>query len=91
MKYEIKPELEKILKKLKKKDPVSHSAVMKKIREVVNCEDPDHYKPLLYDMKNKKRVHPTSSYVLVFEYDKQQQFISFLDYDHHDNIYKKNR
>ncbi len=91
MKYEIKPELEKILQKLKKKDPVSHNAVIKKIREVVNCEDPDHYKPLRYDMKNKKRVHPTSSFVLVFEYNKQQQSISFLDYDHHDNVYKKNR
>ncbi len=91
MNYEIKPELEKTLSKLKKKDPVSFRSLTNKIKEIVNSPDPDHYKPLRYDMKNKKRVHPTSSYVLVFEYDKQRQCIYFLDYDHHDNIYKKNK
>lgn len=87
MNYELKPELEKILGKLKKKQPVAFSAVMKKINEIVNSGDPDHYKPLRFNLRNKKRVHIMSSFVLVFTYDKQREFISFLDYDHHDVIY----
>jgi len=89
MNYELKPELEKIMLKLKKKDPVSFSAVMNKIKEVVNSGDPDHYKPLRYDFRNKKRVHIRGSFVLIFTYDKQREFISFLDYDHHDIIYRR--
>ena len=36
MKYELKPELEKVLGKLRKKDPVSFRAVMNKIKEVIH-------------------------------------------------------
>lgn len=90
MNYEIKPYLERILEKLKKKDPVSHQAVKRKIAEVVNT-NPEHYKPLRYDMKNLKSVHVMKSFVLIFTYDKQSDFLSFLDYDHHDKIYKKYR
>ncbi len=91
MNYELKPELEKILGKLKKKDSVAHKAILNKIEEIANSPDPDRYKPLRYGMKNKKSVHIVKSFVLVFEYDRQRQFLSFLDYDHHDNIYKKYR
>ena len=86
--YEIKPYLQKILKKLFKKDKVAYESVMKKIEEVVNCDDVEHYKNLRYDMKDRKRVHVASSFVLIFSYDKGKNFVSFLDYDHHDDIYK---
>ena len=86
--YEIKPYLQKILKKLFKKDKVAYESVMKKIEEVVNCGDVEHYKNLRYDMKDRKRVHVASSFVLIFSYDKGKNFVSFLDYDHHDDIYK---
>jgi len=62
--YEIKPYLQKILNKLFKKDKVAYEAVLKKIEEVINCEDVEHYKNLRYDMKDKKRVHIASSFVL---------------------------
>ena len=89
MNYEIKPDLEKILTKLKKKDLVAFQAVMKKITEVVECGNPEHYKPLQHDMKNKKRVHILKSFVLIFSYDASSGLITFLDYDHHDNVYQK--
>lgn len=86
---EIKPHLQKILKKLFKKDKLAYEAVMKKIREVVNSPNVEHYKNLRHDMKDKKRVHVAGSFVLVFSYDKTKDFLSFIDFDHHDNIYKR--
>ena len=87
--YDIKPELSKILKKLFKKDKDAYEQIINKIDEIIKCQDPEHYKPLRYDLKNKKRVHIKKSFVLVFSYDKHKNFVSFLDYDHHDNIYNK--
>ena len=86
---EIKPNLQKILKKLCKKDRVAYAAILKKIEEIITCDDVEHYKNLRYDLKDKKSVHVVSSFVLVFSYDKGRDFVSFLDYDHHDNIYTK--
>ena len=85
--FEIKPELSKKLAKLSKKDKNSYAAVMKKIQEVFESPDVEHYKNLRYDMKESKRVH-IGHFVLVFSYNKSKNFISFEDYDHHDNIYK---
>ena len=86
--FEIKPNLKKILVKLFKKDRNTYGAVMDKISEVVNSADPGHYKNLKYKLKELKRVH-IGHFVLVFSYDKQKDFLSFVDYDHHDNIYKR--
>jgi len=44
---EIKPELQKVLSKLCKKDKKTYEAVMKKIEEIL--QNPQHYKPLKYD------------------------------------------
>ena len=41
-------------------------------------------------MKYLKRVH-IGHFVLIFSYDKSKDFVSFEDYDHHDNIYEWNR
>jgi len=90
MNYELKPHLEKILEKLKKKDQVAHQAVKAKIIEIVNT-NPEHYKPLKHNMKTIKSVHVMKSFVLIFTYDQRADFLSFLDYDHHDNIYRKYR
>jgi YafQ family addiction module toxin component len=89
MNYEIKPKFQKILKKLKKKDPSTYKAVMDKIKEIIKSDNPDHYKPLKYDLKNKKRVHPTKSTVLVFSYDMETDLLSFENFDHHDNVYSR--
>ena len=84
--FEIKPELNKKLVKLSKKDKNRFEAVMNKIDEVVSSGDVEHYKNLRNDMKDSKRVQ-LGHFVLVFSYDKSNDFVSFEDYDHHDNIY----
>ena len=84
--FEIKPILEKKLIKLSKKDKNFYEAVMGKIQEITESADIEHYKNLRYDMKSSKRVH-IGHFVLVFSYDKSKDFLSFEDYDHHDNIY----
>ena len=86
--FEIKLELSKKLAKLSKKDKNSYEAIMKKIQEVFKSANIDHYKNLRYDMKESKRVH-IGHFVLVFSYDKSKDFLSFEDYNHHDNIYSK--
>jgi len=84
--FEIKPELDEKLVKLSKRDKKSYQAVMNKIKEILTCIDVEHYKNLRYDMKDSKRAH-IGHFVLVFSYDKAKDFVSFEDYDHHDNIY----
>ncbi len=84
--FEIKPELEKKLVKLFKKDKLTYKKIMKKIYEIINSQDIEHYKNLRYDMKDSKRVH-IGHFVLVFSFDKSKNLVSFEDYDHHDNIY----
>jgi len=86
--YEIKPSLQKTLHKLSKKDKVLYEQVIKKIDEIINSYDVEHYKNLKYDLKDSKRVH-IGHFVLVFGFDKTTNIISFLDFDHHDNIYKR--
>ena len=84
--FEIKPGLKKKLVKLSKKDKNRFEAVMKKIDEVISSGDVEHYKNLRQDMKDSKRIH-LGHFVLVFSYDKTNDFVSFEDYDHHDKIY----
>jgi len=86
--FEIKPELERILKKLFKKDKNMYGQIMKKIEEIVDSYDVEHYKNLRYNMKDSKRVH-IGHFVLVFSYNKKLNFVAFEYFDHHDNIYKR--
>jgi mRNA-degrading endonuclease RelE of RelBE toxin-antitoxin system len=53
--FEIKPKLEKKLKKIEKKDPEMFKAVREKIKEII--KKPYYYKPLRYDSKGLRRVH----------------------------------
>jgi len=86
--YEVIPYLQKILNKLSKRDKNLYEQVLAKINEVINSQDVEHYKNLRYNMDDKKRVH-ISHFVLVFKFIKEENKIVFLDFDHHDNIYKK--
>jgi len=84
--FEIKLELNKKLIKLSKKNKSRYEFIIKKIEEIINSNNIEHYKNLRYDLKKSKRVH-IGHFVLVFSYDKEKDFVSFEDYDHHDNIY----
>ena len=84
---EIKPDLERKLRKLQKKDKTQLTAIRDKIAEVIR--NPFHYKNLRHDLKTFKRVHIAKSFVLVFHVNEKENKVEFIDYDHHDNIYEK--
>jgi len=86
--YEIKPSLQKVLTKLSKKDKTTYEKVLKKIEEIINAQSIEHYKNLRYDLKDLKRVH-VGRFVLLFGFENSTNTITFIDFDHHDNIYKK--
>ncbi|MDD4983958.1 MAG: addiction module toxin RelE [Candidatus ainarchaeum sp.] len=88
--YDVHPHLRKILQKLKTKDKIRLKIIKNKMDEIISSteETIENYKPLRYNLKNQKRVHIDKSFVLVFSYDKKEKLITFLDFDHHDNIYK---
>jgi len=84
----ISEHLQEILKKVFRKNRILYEQIMNKIDEIVNCEDVEHYKNLKHNMKDSKRVH-IGHFVLVFQYDKFQDSIQFMDFDHHDKIYSR--
>ena len=74
--------------KLEKKNQALYDQLKKKINEIIQVSEIDHYKNLRYDLKEFKRAH-VGSFVLVFKYNKQKNFVYFDDFDHHDKIYKR--
>lgn len=75
-----------LMRKLSKKDKALYEQLIKKIEEIKNSYDLEHYKNLRYNMKDSKRVH-LGHFVLVFQFNKATNTIYFDDFDHHDNIY----
>jgi mRNA-degrading endonuclease RelE of RelBE toxin-antitoxin system len=73
----------KKLSKLKGQDLFN---IMNKIEEILNCQDINHYKNLKYNLKKYKRVHVNNSYVILFF--GEDEIVYFVDYEHHNNIYK---
>lgn len=71
------------------KDKKKAIIINKKIKEIINNDNNsiDRYKNLKYDLKNLKRVHIDKHFVLIFEVDKEKNFILFLNFDHHDKVY----
>ena len=81
--------LKKSLSKLYKKDRTRYEAILKKVEEILTCEDIDHYKNLRKPLQHLKRVHIDTSFVLTFRYEKREDTVHFYDCDHHDHIYRK--
>lgn len=88
-KFEIEEKLHKILQKLFKKDSKKYEIIWRKIWEMANSGNVEHYKNLKHDLKEFKAVHIDKSFVLIFKYRKADNIIIFYDFDHHDSIYKK--
>ena len=80
--YKFSEELEKILKKLKKRDLIIFERVQDKIKEIIL--NPEHYKPLQNVLAGKRRVH-VGSFVLMYKIN--DKVIIFLTLEHHDNAY----
>jgi len=88
--FDISDELKLIIMKLAKKDKKKVEIINKKIKEIINCDNVsiNHYKNLRYDLKEFKRVHIDKNFVLTFKVDLANNFILFVDFDHHDRVYK---
>lgn len=85
--YEIIPSLQRTLNKLSKKDKKTYEAVMNKIREIL--ENPQHYKPLKYNLSGERRVHIMKNFVLKFEVDEINKNVTFIFFGHHDEAYRR--
>lgn len=89
--FDLSDELKFVIRKLIKKDKKKVEIINKKIKEIVNNDNStiDRYKNLTYGLSNLKRVHIDKSFVLTFKVDKTENFILFVDFDHHDNVYER--
>ena len=87
-KFDIEKKLHNILKKLFKKDRIKYEIIWKKINEIINVPDVEHYKNLRAPLQDFKSVHIDKSFVLTFKYDKANDKVLFYDFDHHDNVYR---
>lgn len=89
--FELSDRLKAIIEKLRRKDHYRAGIVYKKIKQIIDSDEAtiEHFKNLKHGLSDRKRVHIDKSFVLTFSYDKKRKFILFLDFDHHDNIYKK--
>lgn len=72
-----------VLKRLKKKKDV-YRRLEEQMDKVTN--NPFFGKPLRNVLKNRRRVH-VDPYILLYEVYNSK--ITFLDFNHHDKIYKK--
>jgi YafQ family addiction module toxin component len=83
--YTLKPSLQKKIDKIASKDSKHLNLIIKKIEEI--CANPLRYKSLKYALKGLKRAHVNKHFVLIFEI--KQNNVDFIDYHHHDYIYKR--
>ena len=81
------PVVDRIFKKLAKKDKNQLLATDKKIKQLQ--ENPFIGKPLHFPLQNMRRVHILKSFVLVYDIQDKEKTITIRDYDNHDNIYRK--
>lgn len=73
-----------VLLKLAKKNRHLFSEIQTQITKILR--EPTVGKPLRHVLKNRRRLH-VGSFVLVYEFHNGE--LRFIDFDHHDKIYKK--
>ena len=84
---EIKPTVDKIFKKLSKKDKERLLMTYKKIQEI--RPKPNHvYKHLHPPLQNFSRVHIDSHFILIFSIDHANEIVTIYYFGHHDEAYK---
>jgi len=79
-------EVESALKKLKKRNKDIFDRIENQIIKILR--EPNIGKPLRHTLRNRRRVH-VGSFVLIYEF--HQGELRFIDFDHHDRIYKKSK
>ena len=81
----VRKNLDKKLKKLKKKDRNKLEKINNKVKEIL--KNPHRFKNLRKPLQEWKRIQ-IGSYVLCFSVDNNSGIVTLEDYDHHDDIYK---
>ncbi len=79
------PGVQKEIEKLCKKDKIRYEYIKKKLK--IMAEQPEIGKPLRNVLKGKRRIQ-IGSFVLIYEIDKNDNKITLLTFDHHDNAYR---
>jgi YafQ family addiction module toxin component len=82
---EAREHVDRIFKKLAKKNPNQMEIVARKIQEML--EDPHRFKPMHFPLGGMRRVH-FGSFVLLFSIDEQRKTVILEDYEHHDRVYR---
>ena len=83
---EIKPELDRKLIKLFKKDRKRYEIIIKKVDEII--KNPQHYKNLRVPLQYLKEVHIDSHFVLTFSVDESTKTVTLEDYEQHNKIFR---
>jgi len=81
---ELREAVDRIFRKLFKKDKVSFEYINKKILEI--RENPYHFKPLKKPLQNFRRIH-IGSFVLFYSINEATKTIIIERYKHHDEAY----
>jgi YafQ family addiction module toxin component len=82
---EVVEKVDKIFKRLQRKDPIQFEALSKKVNEILT--NPHQFKPLRAPMQHMRRVH-VGSFVVVYEIDEERRAVTIRRYEHHDYVYK---
>ncbi len=82
----IRPEIEKKLKKLIKRNRKQYEIIMKKADEIIL--NPQHYKNLRAPLQHLKEVHIDKHFVLAFSVDENTKTVTLEDFVHHNEIFK---
>jgi YafQ family addiction module toxin component len=82
---EVVEKVDRIFKKLRKKDLTQFEALSMKVNEIL--ENPQRFKPLRRPMQHMRRAH-VGSFVLVYDVDEARKVVTIRRYEHHDNVYK---
>ena len=79
--------IDKKLNRLAKKNRKLYDAIFNKIEEIIQY--PHRYKNLHSPMQHLKRVHIDKHFVLTFSIDEEHRTVTFIDFEHHDKVYKR--
>lgn len=83
----VKPEADRIFRKLAKKNTGQLIIIDKKIAEI--RRNPFHkYKYLRKPLQTFNRVHIVTHFVLIFKIDHENKIVDVHYYDHHDEVYQ---
>jgi mRNA-degrading endonuclease RelE of RelBE toxin-antitoxin system len=81
----LEPEVERIFKSLKRKNPDISREVESGIIKILR--NPELGKPMRNVLRNQRRIQIAGSFVLLYEIAGNE--VRLLDFDHHNKIYKK--